>query len=184
MSAGDLIAYRSTDPDVLAAVDAAYEAITAYVKQEQAVLDGAGLGHYKVWATSNGWTPRRFLGLDIPEGESPPPGWRMNREYAVPDKRTAAGKHISAAIAAVRHPGDPRHALIGMPPDVLTPGGFQSCGMRRIGDALYVTWRNCDPAGAVRSFTAGAFEIDAAKWERVPLSAYYAAVEAEESDAA
>lgn len=177
----DPIVYRSTDPAVLAAVEAAWQAIGDYAKQIRATLDGLGLGEYKHWSADGGWHPGEFRGIDIPQDQFPPDGWRMKGDFAVPDKRKAAGKRAWKALSEVRHPGDPRRALIGMPPDLLTPGGYQSCGLRRINSAIYATWRNCDPAGAVGSFSAASSEIDASLWERIPLSEYYAAVEADEA---
>ena len=182
-STPDLIAYRTRDPENLAAVEAVGEGIRAYITRSKAILDSAGLSGYKVWADDTGWSPRRFAGLDIPAGEKPPPGWRMRKDYAVPDKRTAAGKRIWAALEAAEgdHPGDPRAALIGMPRDLLSGQGYQTCGLRHIGDALYVTWRGCDPGRSGQSsFTSRSSEVDPARWERIPLSAYYTAIEAGE----
>jgi hypothetical protein len=179
----DLVAYRSADPEVVRAWTGAADGINDYVKATQAVLDAAGLGQYKVYR-HNGWSPGQFAGLAIPAGETAPTGWRMLRDYAVPDRRLKAGKTIDAAIAAVKHPGDPLHKLVGMPPDMLTGGRFLTPGVRLLEDrsALYVTWR-ADPAGS-ESFFSGRAEIDLGRWERVPLSRYYAAVEEADRQAA
>jgi len=183
----DPFVYRSRSPEVVGAWLAAEDALRAYVKQTQAVLDDAGLGRYKVWRSNGGWKPWQFTGLDIPQDEFPPSGWRLNqsREYAVPDKRTRAGKQIAAALTAVKHPGDPSLKLPGMPADVCTPGGFISHGARLLEDrsVLYVTWR-IDPAGCRESFSSPSADIDASLWERAPLSEYYAAVETYEASAA
>jgi hypothetical protein len=171
--------YRSRSPEVLAAMRAANESVQAYVRATNQVLDDAGAGNYATWRDTSGSRAGRFVGLDIPQDEFPPKGWRMLSKYAVPDKRTKAGKQAVAALAAIRHPGDPRHSLIGMPPDVSTTIGFTSCGTRFLedGTALYVWWR-IDPAACRESFSRGKFEIDRTLWEPVRLSEYYAAVEA------
>ena len=171
--------YRSRSPEVLAAMNAANEAVRAYVRATSEALDAAGVGAYKTWRETSGSRPGWFRGLDIPQDEFPPKGWRMLQQYAVPDKRTKAGKQADYMLRAVKHPGDPRHSLTGMPPDVSTPGGFSSCGMRMLEDgaAFYVWWR-IDPAACRESFSRGKFEIDRSLWEPVPLSEYYAAVEA------
>jgi hypothetical protein len=172
----DPFVYRSTDSDVLQAWKDAGEAIDAYVKRTEAVLDEHGAGGYKTYRYS-GRNVGQFAGLDIPAGEKPPAGWRMNSNYAVPDKRTKAGKAADAALKTVKHPGDPLLKLIGMPPDVEGGPGFISPGVRMLEGhgALYVTWRE-DPEGR-QSFFAGKVTIDHGRWQRVPLSQYYAEVE-------
>ncbi len=178
----DLIAYKSTDPEVLASVVAAQDKVRDYARQVRAVLDGLGLARYQMWVSQNGWHPGQFVGIEIPQGEFSPEGWRTDREgRTVPDRRTAAGRRAWKALEAVRHPGDPRRALIGMPHDLLTPGGYQTPGLRVIAGAVYVHWRNCDPAGGVRSFSGQASEVDESRWQRFPASEYYAAIEADEA---
>ena len=175
----DLTVYRSRDPEVLAAYKAAWDAVDAYVKETDAVLAEAGVGDYQTWRQQGGWMIGHFSGIDIPEGQKPPQGWRMNRDYAVPDKRTKAGREVAQRLAAVRHPGDPRQAFIGMPSDVFTGGGrVLSAGVRVLedGGALYVMWTT-DPAGHRESFRSRDAEVDLSLWERVKLSEYYAEVE-------
>jgi hypothetical protein len=175
----DPYVYRSRDPQVVGAWKDACAAIEAYVKATGAVLDGAGLGAYKVYRNTRGLRPGHFAGLAIPQDEFPPEGWRMRAEYAVPDKRTKAGKAVDAALDAVKHPGDPLYRLIGMPPDILTgAGNFSTPAVRLLedGTTLYTAWRT-DPAGCRESFMAGKFEIDRSLWEPVKLSEYYAAIE-------
>ena len=172
-------AYRSTDPEVVSAWKAAGDAIQEYVDQTRAILDAAGLGGYQVYR-HHGWSPGKFAGLAIPVGEKPPAGWRMTARYAVPDKRVKAGKQIEAALAGVKHPGDPLLKLIGMPPDAESRGGFSSPAVRLLEErtALYVAW-SVDPVGR-QSFLGSrdrAGVIDPDRWERIPLSAYYLAVE-------
>lgn len=173
----DLFVYRSRDPEVVGAWKDASEAISAYVRATQAVLDAAGLGAYQCYRHTGGWNPGRFAGLAVPDGEAVPAGWRMTGRYAVPDKRTKAGRDIAAALEAVRHPGDPLFKLIGMPPDIASGNGFSSPAVRLLEDgaALYVTWQR-DPDGA-ESFFQGKAVVDRDRWEHVKLSAYYAEVE-------
>lgn len=174
------IVYRSTHPDVLAALASYDQDFQAYKAAIRAILDGAGLEGCKIWATTGGWDPGRFLGIDVPEGEPPPAGWRTGRQFAIPDKRYAAGKRMAAALKALKHPGDPMARIPGMPPDILTPGGFATPGMERMGGALYVIWGR-DPEIARGSFTAKTTDIDPALWTRLKLSEYYAAREAEDA---
>jgi hypothetical protein len=180
--AEDLIVYRSRAPEVLEAHKAAREATRTYAKQTQAVLDAAGVGGYKVWLSTGHWDYGAFRGIDIPEGQEVPRGWRKAKDFAVPDKRTKAGRETGAALRAVKHPGDPMAQVPGMPLDILTPGGFQSPGVRVLEDgaALYVTWRR-DPNEAQGSFSGKYEPVDTTLWGRVKLSEYYAAVEAAEA---
>lgn len=170
-------AYRSRDPEVVQAWIEATDAITAYVRNSQRVLDAYGLARYQCYRNGGGWNPGAFAGLAIPDREKPPAGWRMLSQYAVPDKRTKAGKQVDAALEAVKHPGDPLFKLIGMPPDVMTGSGFSGPAVRLLEDrtAVYVGW-GTDPAGG-QSFFNGKVEIDLDRWERIPLSAYYLASE-------
>jgi hypothetical protein len=180
----DKTVYVSRKPEVLKAWEAAGQAIQDYVDATQAVLNATGLGEYKTWRSTNGWHPGEFVGLAIPAG-IPVAGWRMLADYAVPDKRLKQGKAIDAALKAVKHPGDPRAHLIGMPADVMAGGGFQTPAVRLLDDgtALYVAWRT-DPAVCSTSFMSKSTEIDADLWGRVPLSVYYAAVEAHDASKA
>ena len=177
---GDPIVYRSADPSVVKAWNEACAEIYAYVTATQAVLDEAGLGRYKVYRHTSGWSPGRFAGLAIQEGWSPPAGWRMSGSgtYAVPDKRLKAGKQVTAALDAVKHPGGPLLKLIGMPPDTASGRGFTSPQVRMMEDgaALYVIWRT-DPDRRESFFRAGQVAVDRGLWQRVKLSGYYAEVE-------
>ncbi len=184
----DPYVYRSRDAGVIQAWKDAAAAISDYIKTTQAALTAAGLGEYQVYRLTGGAHPGKFAGLAVSQDQFPPEGWRQNRgsQYAVPDKRTKAGREITAKLAGIKHPGDPRYSLTGMPPDVMTPGGFSTPGIRLLegGAALYLTWR-VDPAGCRESFTRGAFEIDRSLWEGpVWLSEYYAAFEAEDAGVA
>ena len=186
---GVTVAFVSRDAEVIKAWTDASDAVTAYVKATQAVLDAAGLERYECFRNSGGWSPGKFAGLAIPQDEFPPDGWRMAARYAVPDKRRKAGREIEAALAAVKHPGDPLLKLIGMPPDAEASGGFTSPAVRLLENrtALYLGWR-VDPVG--RQSFLGTREqagvVDPDRWERIPLSAYHLAIEqadAEKSDA-
>ncbi len=179
----DKTVYVSRKPKVLKAWDDAGNAIQSYLNQTRAVLAAAGLSEYGTYRATSGWHPGQFTGLAIPDGEKPPAGWRMLSEFAVPDKRLKAGKAIAAALKAVKHPGDPLNRIPGMPADVMAGGGFQTPGVRMLDGALYVIWRT-DPATCSTSFMSKSTEIDADLWERVPLSVYYAAVEAHDASKA
>jgi hypothetical protein len=180
----DPTVYRSRDPEVVQAWIDATDAISGYVQQTQRVLDACGLAGYQAYRHSSGWSPGRFSGLAVPEGEKAPAGWRMLERYAVPDKRTKAGKQVAAALDAVKHPGDPLLKLTGMLPDAQSGrGGFSSPGVRLMENrtAVYVTW-SFNPEGR-HSFLGGRdAAIDFSRWERVKLSEYYAEAERHEAE--
>ena len=161
----------------------ATDAISGYVQQTQRVLDTYGLAGDQAFRHSSGWSPGRFSGLAIPDGEQPPAGWRMGSRFAVPDKRVKAGKQVAAALDAVKHPGDPLLKLTGMLPDAEADrGGFSSPGVRLMENrtAVYAIW-SFSPEGR-QSFLGGRDAvIDFGRWERVKLSEYYAEVERHEA---
>jgi hypothetical protein len=176
----DLFVYRSSTPEVVAAWEAACGAIDAYVKQTGDILREAGLGDYAVYRRNDS-SLGKFAGLAVPEGEEPPAGWRMNRDYAVPNKRRKTGRDIEAALNAVRHPGLPSGHLPGMPSHFFSGMGLRYPGVRLLEDttAVYVQW-SADPEQATRGCTD---TVDTAIWERVPLSRYYAEAERAERSA-
>jgi len=173
-------AYRSRDPEVVKSWTDATDAIRAYVEATRAVLEAAGLGGYQVYRDSHGWRPGHFAGLAIPDGEKPPAGWRMTARYAVPDKRTKAGRQAEAALAAVKHPGDPLLKLAGMMPDAENGNGaFVSPAVRLLedGTTVYVGWPAC-PEGRQSFLGPRGVTVDLDRWERIPLSTYWLAFEA------
>jgi hypothetical protein len=177
--------YRSRDPEVVQGWKDAGDAIHAYVDETKRVLANHGAGGYQDYRHGGGWSIGRFSGLLIPQDEFPPPGWRMAdaaQMRAVPDKRTKAGKAVTATLEAVKHPGDPLFKLVGMPPDIAGGPGFITPSVRLLEDraALYVAWRE-NPEGRESFFGKGS-AIDFGKWERVKLSEYY--TEVERADAA
>ena len=174
-------AYVTRDPEVVGAWKDISDAVHAYVAQTSAVLEAALVSSYRHYRDQGGWRPGKFRGLAIPQGEMPPKGWRMSARsepLAVPDRRYKAGREIAAALDAIDHPGDPLFKLIGMPPDVISAGGYRSPAIRLLEDrtALYVGWP-VDPVGRESFFTDKPAVIDLGRWTRIPVSTYYLAIE-------
>jgi len=179
-------AYRSRHPDVLAAFTAAQDATNAYSKAVFAALAEHGMGEHQAAVSSGAFSAGRFLGVVAEKDEIIPDGWRMsqagNRILAVPDKRTRAGKAAAAALAGLSSPGECR--LPGMPGQVLVAedASFSSrvCvpGVRLLEDAsaVYVTWSTSLEAATGMDHRS-LVSADAAYWEPVRLSAYWAAIE-------
>jgi hypothetical protein len=166
----DKTVYRTADASVIAAWDAAQERLLGYRRATGAILDDAGATTQRRMI-STGHQPGRFLGLNPADGI--PEGWRVNSRtgYTVPDQRTSKGRAVRKALDALGYPGDPRHALPGMPADSFTAPRLLTCGARKLGAAMYAIWGAC-PGGA---------GIDTALWSPCPLSQYYAAVEQDEA---
>lgn len=173
----DPVVYRSDVPSVITAWTDACDALEQYLARTRQILKDAGLGEYEIYRR-NGWNSGMVAGIGIPAGGEVPEGWRMQPAYervAVPDKRRAAGKTVSAALEAVPHPGVRSSRLPGMPAYVLAGGRMLTPGVRLLdsGAALWAEWAR-DPETATR----GAGSIDKTLWSREPLSRYFTAVEA------
>lgn len=182
-------AYRTSDPEAISEWEAAHGALDAYRDRLAQALDDLGVGQYLIGVSTSGWSPGQFLGLKIPEDQFAPAGWRMaeraNLWIAVPDKRTRIGKAAYAALEALAHPGSPRKNLRGMPFDVYAAygdgtGRVFTPGADLLGGVLYVTW-STDPETAQDRRGRCLAQVDSAIWERVRLSEYHAALEANAS---
>jgi hypothetical protein len=171
-------AYRTRDPGVISAWRAAFAARDAYIRCTTRILQDAGLGEFlPVYRLGGPWGAGLFGGLSVGDGP-PPAGWRVEDGlgYAIPDRRRKAARQVSDAIEAVPCPPSPASALRGMPAWILARGRFITAGafLTLDGTVLYVMWA-ADPEAAGET-------VDAAIWERIPMSSYYQA--AEERDTA
>lgn len=171
------IVYRSTHPDVLAhwRRTGAAEAQEAWRDHVNRVI--ADLGFPGARFATSGET--RVVGVEYPQDEQPPKGWRRNRKLPSaisPDRRTTAGKAIGQRLEKVSRP-DPRRDMPGGMPDVaFATHTFMRCGIALLAEAVYVTWSDVLDEG-------DASHIDPTVWERIRLSEYYALLEAEEANA-
>ena len=172
----DPIVYRSTHPDVLAHWEktGSVEAQKAWRERVNEALAELGFPGRK-FATTSGFKDTEVTGVEHPEGEDAPVGWKRNKDLPsaiVPDKRRAAGKRAAARLAEVTMP-NPRSRMPGEMPGACFAGtgmALMRPGIARHGDAVYVTWSR-----ELEEPTAD--NIDTAVWERVKLSEYYAAKE-------
>lgn len=174
--------YRSTHPDVLAAVADSerrhgewHTAVGEFGKQY--------LPSHRVM-TMDGGSRRWVAGLHQeggPELDSPGPEWRWNRAKRiwVPDKRTKEGKVLARQFAELKVEalGD----LPGMPTTVMQAPRWHYHGVKLIDGVAYVTW-SCgfdvvedDEAAGFSKWT-----FDSTMWERCRASEYYTALESEE----
>lgn len=178
--------YRSTHPDVLAARDAWHAAITEWPDRAAALLDELYLpGHNLLIHTGTGG--KRWLGGVTRDGIAPPQGWRQTTagEYDViqPDKRTREGRAAAALLDECRPPDEQNRWLPGMPPLHWGDQAMATPGVQEMDGAVWATWSitvpelapDADPEQGRRGD-----HVDLARWERVPRSRYYAAVEAGE----
>lgn len=177
----DPVIYRSRTPEVLAAWKAACADLDAYIAATKAIIDEAGFAGWPVFRSNGSWGYGRFAGVGLPEGERVPAGWRIAKHCLVPDKRTRAGREMRERLDAVEHPGSLNGKLPGMPADALNgmSGYIVSPDVRVLGECVYAEW-STDPERAEASFSSQSTAVDHDLWERVRLSEYYAAREAED----
>jgi hypothetical protein len=178
MTETDKIVYRSTHPDVLAHWQNTASAEAQSVWREKVNKTLADLGFPgRRFATSDGFDDCHVVGVEHPEGEDIPAGWRRHKDLPVaitPDKRRAAGKRAVERLAAIPRPNPRKKLPGGMPHVGFGISRFLKAGIARYGDAVYVTW-----SGELEKGDAS--NIDPAVWERVKLSEYYAAREQHEA---
>lgn len=116
--------------------------------------------------------------VGLPGGGEVPAGWRKDAKtgYIVPAKRTEEGKRIAERINALHYlsylPGLPQVASNETDPATGEGliGGF---AIEHIGDDWYATL-SFEPDNLTLN------QIDAALWQRVPLSQFHAAQEAQQ----
>lgn len=186
---GDVVVYRCIDPGVAASVNAYPWDRAEHFRQYEALSAEFFPGQdRKVYVTSGGIGGERFAGfqsLAIPPtydrhkrewvegtGDDLPKGWRTDKHGAVvPHKGTREGKAYAARLAAIPPLDDVVLRLVGMPNWSMGGGRMWSPGIRFADGEMFVTWGS-EPDG-----------VDPEKWERVKLSVYYAAIEAEEAAA-
>lgn len=141
---GQPLRFRSRDRRVLDAVAGWQADAAAYAARVAEILTAAQAGA-PLTAVFGG--SGEFAGLAASDPGVLPPGWRIDGDLAVPDPTQAAGRWVTAAIAAAWHPGDLRRSLPGLPPAVTEPEalpGWRAELLER-GAALYVGWPADDP---------------------------------------
>lgn len=164
----DLTVYRTTAATAIIAWHAAASAREDWAKDMQAFLEEHDLGDRNVYISHGG----RPLGITHTDGDPVPNGWRIDARtgHLMPRLKTRTGKQIDARLGELRQP-DPRHNMPGMPMECFVSLALLTCGMRLLGDVLYVTWSRPIPEQ----------QVDLTIWERIKLSEYYAAREADTS---
>lgn len=184
--------YRSSHPVVLAAWDA-YGADFRRFADEVAALtaelwpDEVGGQKVDPIESRSIFSPgqRRLVGWSWPYGVAAPEGWRTVSgpdfvRTIMPKKSTKLGKAVAARMAAVA----PIKSmdLPGMPLVLLLLPSTYSAGVERHGDTIYVAW-GVDPEQHEPRATPGGKAIDLDIWERIKVSEYFAAREADEAKA-
>jgi hypothetical protein len=179
----DKVVYRSTHPDVLAAYHAIqddYRDFVAWMRSVVAEHDPTGERHpISVKGSACLW----FVGMSHEDGQPIPDGWRRSAKtgYLVPDRRRAAGKRLAQTMESRSQKFSPAERIeaAGMPGILWGPSRFFTGGFDLLEDdaAVYAPW-----SGEAEPLLDG--KVDLGRWERVPLSRYYAAVEARDAAAA
>ncbi|MEV0831487.1 MULTISPECIES: hypothetical protein [Streptosporangiaceae] len=172
----DLTVYRTRQPETVALAASYTEAYKAWQARVAETLTDLGFPEREP-VVAGALLRYGVAGIKHQDGEMIPPGWRVtwmyDQDLLVPDRRTKAGKAAGARLEQLEMPTDPRRLLPGMPAEVRIDGHRYNPGMacRENDSALYVTWKHAPPADWV----------DTVIWDRVPLSEYYAVVEAEDA---
>lgn len=166
------IVYRSTHPDVAKAIADYQEAFTAWRAEADKLAAEFGFPG-RPFAVAFGLGSRWVVGFEHTKSDPIPTGWRKaerdGMQVIVPDRRRKSGKEISARMEACKPPADLRSSLPGMPAHSWTDTGIYTPALREMDGAVWVIWKAAVP------------DVDTALWERVKLSTYYAALEAEEA---
>jgi hypothetical protein len=175
------VVYRTTDPEIKAAWDAFCE---AYKRWQAACLSfAAEQGEGREPIIMSGWGDRRLAGLSHKANQLVPDGWRIVPrswpQYIVPLRKTKAGRELSDRMQALRLPAWTPPA---MPDSIWTGNSVFHPGMETHGGVLYIVWGTDIESSKIESGAAGFSkeQFDPARWERVKLSEFYAAREAEE----
>lgn len=165
MNKRDLVVYRTTSPDALAAWHSAVAARETWCEQMKTFLAEHNLGERTVYVSHTG----RVLGVERFDDEDAPEGWRIDSRtgYLMPRLATRTGKQVDARLTALIQP-DPRDAVPGMPKTLFVSLAMLTCGLALMDGTLYATWSRPIPDE----------QVDLTAWERVKLSEYYAVVEA------
>lgn len=194
-----LTVYRSTRTEVLAAVAKYRAAMKDWHRDAETLLTELGFpGRHFIVSTGMG--QRWISGVEYHDDDPIPDGWRLRwfRETAVlvPHRGTNLGRAAAAKVQGCPVPNLPQADLPGMPGDrIFDDSRMRSPGLREMAGAIWISWGATGlpeiPAdGPEREEHLGddeqqrrvrlADHVDLAIWERVKLSAYYAAVEAQE----
>lgn len=184
--------YRSTHPSVLAAVAEHRVAAQAHLDR----LRGFVAEHLPEGAdavVSRGWSRSTIVGFTHAPDAEPPAGWRVvdrGQPLLVPRKNTGLGRRAAAALEPLVDVPDLRAAL-PMPDLAMASSRVFTPAVAVRDDVVWVLW-GCDlealataederQAAQAATGTPSGRNIerpDRALWELVPLSAYYALVEA------
>lgn len=174
----DKYVYRTQDPEILAAIEQYKTDEYAWRKASRALMRkwfGRGKNAPKIVTRGDHW-----IGVSVGQGD-PPAGWRLERRHWiwVPFRTKPAGKLVAQAMDGCQPPKPPNNRFKGMPAFVMGAMSngmglaMHSAGARELDGWLYATWSVELTATPKKDRS-----YDPAVWEPVPLSQFYAAVEA------
>ncbi len=175
--------YRSTHPDVLAAVATYRAAMADWHERTAALLTDLGfVGRDLLVATTLGH--RHITGVEFKPGDPIPEGWRRQGKGSatrlVPRLGLKAGKAIARRIDEAKPPADVRTDLPGMPAHRWNGSAFDTPALHEIDGAVWLVWPYELKATAVVGDTRSDY-VQVRMWERVRMSEFHAALEAKEA---
>lgn len=183
MSEADLYVFASTDPAIVGLKAQWTAAYKTWAESVEALAEELFPGQDRPPLIRNGWGDVSIAGFAIldSDGHVTPDGWRNIRgEFLYPSKRSKEGKALASRISAMVYK-NPRRDLPGMPmekwiphPERMGASKILYPGIKVLGDVMYVSWA-VDPS---QEDEMGNPNVDLTVWTPVPLSQYYAAIEA------
>lgn len=166
----ELVVYATESELVHAAVHLHSQAMQAWHSKAVAWAKEVDPNYERRTVTTDG----TWLGLEYNDAWKTPKGWRLVRPergcpYITPHKKSLVGLEALRRMRTdLKHPGDLRAALPGMPSMAIVNHRWLTPGLEFYGQTICVIWAT-DPQ-------LGAHE----PWERIKLSEYYALKEAED----
>ena len=176
----ELVVYKSAIPIVLRAWE---QATSDYTDWSTGIFTFAKDVHPDAKPiVGSAWGDDRLMGLSVVDPL--PDGWRVvksrrGHDFMIPKQNTKVGKTANVMFEAVRKAPQVLSMLPGMPSVVFAKGSSYTPGTLTMDGVLYVSW-GCDPNDSDLGFSK-VDKVDTDLWERVKLSEYYAAKEANES---
>lgn len=178
--------YRSTHPDIIALVESWPQLYSEWDERCKAALTKWGFEGHNTWTTQSGFSGVRMAGIDPGNMKRAPIGWHKEprQDYYVPSSKpnTKAQHALREEFRELQNMPDVRKLFADSMPVFLFAGlGVVRYASTYRDGVVWIRWPDCDPERTAAS-EEGCRGMDGTVnrdlWERVPLSEFYAMVEA------